>query len=228
MKSVFCLFCLSIFFLACNSKPKQSSENKEVSDTKKKESAQQPKKEDKKTILFFGNSLTAGYGLDKEDAFPALIQDKIDSLGLDYTVVNGGLSGETSSGGKERINWVLRSPVDVFILELGPNDMLRGLNLEETKKNLSAILDAVIAKNSAVKIIIAGMTAPPNMGPEYVNEFTQMYPNLAKKYSAGLVPFLLEDVAGIPELNLEDQKHPNAEGQKIVAENVWAVLEEYL
>jgi acyl-CoA thioesterase-1 len=228
MKSVFCLFCLSIFLLACNSKPKQSGENKEVSDTEEKESAQQPKKGDKKTILFFGNSLTAGFGLDKEDAFPALIQNKIDSLGLDYTVVNGGLSGETSSGGKERINWVLRSPVDVFILELGPNDMLRGLDLEETKKNLSAILDAVLNRNSKAKIIVAGMTAPPNMGPEYVNKFTQMYPDLADRYDAGLVPFLLEGVAGIPELNLEDQKHPNAEGQKIVADNVWEVLEEYL
>jgi len=179
-------------------------------------------------ILFFGNSLTAGYQLEEEESFPSLIQEKIDSMGLAYEVINAGLSGETSAGGLGRIDWVLKQDVDLFVLELGPNDALRGLDLDETKKNLRAILERVRAKDPKMPIVIAGMDAPPNMGSTYTNKFASIYPDLAKEFDAGLIPFLLEGVAGVPELNLRDGIHPNPLGQKIVANNVWAVLGQYL
>lgn len=213
---------------SCKDDASKTAQNNKDAETTFKESDKPQKKSAEKIILFFGNSLTAGYGLEKEESFPSLVQDRIDSLGLDYTVVNGGLSGETTSGGKERISWVLNTPVDIFVLELGANDMLRGLNLEETRNNLETIIQAVLDKNPETKIIIAGMTAPPNMGQDYVDKFTNIFPDLAQKYSAGLIPFLLEGVAGNPELILEDGKHPNAKGQKIVVENVWKELKDYL
>mgnify|MGYP002397795965 CR=1 FL=1 len=178
----------------------------------------------RKTILFFGNSLTAAYQLSPEQGFPALIQQKIDSLGLPYQCVNAGLSGETTADGKNRIDWVLRQPVDVFVLELGGNDALRGLPVSESEKNLQAIIDRVKAKYPTCKIVIAGMLAPPNLGPAYTRAFQKMYPALAKQYRAALIPFLLEHVGGEPALNLEDGIHPNVEGHKIVAETVWKVL----
>ena len=180
----------------------------------------------KKVILFFGDSLTAGYGLEQEEAFPALIQQKIDSLGLSYKVVNAGLSGETTSGGKNRIDWVLKQNVDIFVLELGANDGLRGIPLEETRKNLQEIIDFVREENEDIEIILAGMQIPPNMGQEYTTEFKNIFPELAEKNNVRLVPFLLEGVAGNPELNQEDGIHPTAEGQEILADNVWQVLEE--
>lgn len=182
----------------------------------------------KKTVLFFGDSLTAGFGLDEDESFPTLIQDRIDSLGLAYEVINAGLSGETSAGGKGRISWVLNQPIDIFVLELGANDMLRGLNLDETVKNLKNILEVYKSKNPAGKVIIAGMEAPPNMGTAYTTRFRGIFEELAQQYEAGLIPFLLDGVAGIPTLNLEDGKHPTAEGQKIVRDNVWKVLRPYL
>lgn len=178
----------------------------------------------RKTIVFFGNSLTAAYQLSPEQGFPALIQQKIDSLGLPYQCVNAGLSGETTAGGKNRIDWILSQPVDVFVLELGGNDALRGLPAEESKKNLQAIIDRVKAKYPDCKIVVAGMLAPPNLGPAYTKAFRDMYPALAKANNAALVPFLLENVGGEPSLNLEDGIHPNVEGHKIVAETVWKVL----
>jgi acyl-CoA thioesterase-1 len=178
-----------------------------------------------KVILFFGNSLTAGMGLDTENAFPAIIQEKIDSQGLEYQVINAGLSGETTASGKNRVSWVLNQNVDVFVLELGANDGLRGVPLEETRKNLQAIIDTVRAKNPETKILLTGMQIPPNMGKEYASGFRKIFPELAKKNDVYLVPFLLEDVAGIPELNQSDGIHPTAEGQKILAENIWDVLE---
>lgn len=181
-------------------------------------------KSDTKTILFFGNSLTAGYGLDEEQSFPSLIQKRIDSLGLHYTVVNAGLSGETSSGGKNRIDWVLKQKVDIFVLELGANDVLRGLDLRETEANLRAILDKVRQTYPETKLVIAGMNAPPNMGNDYTRKFSAIFPKLARDYNAALIPFLLEGVAAKPELNLADGKHPNAEGQKVVRDNVWRVI----
>ena len=180
--------------------------------------------EQKKTILFFGNSITAGYGLDLSDAFPARIQEKIDSMNVPYKVVNAGVSGETSSGGNSRIDWILKQPVDIFVLELGGNDGLRGIPITETKKNLQLIIDKVKKKNPAVKIIIAGMQIPPNMGNKYTSEFRTMYPELAKKNNISIVPFILEGVGGRAEMNLEDGIHPTAEGHKVLANNVWSVL----
>jgi acyl-CoA thioesterase-1 len=181
-----------------------------------------------KNILFFGNSLTAGYGLDPGLAFPGLIQEKIDRAGLDYQVINAGLSGETSAGGLARIDWVLSRPVDVFVLELGANDGLRGLPLDQTRENLRRIIEKVQARNPGVRVVVAGMMVPPNMGEDYSDRFVQMYPDLAAEYDAALIPFLLEGVGGDPQLNLADGIHPNAEGHRIVAETVWKALEPVL
>ncbi len=183
---------------------------------------------DNGTILFFGNSLTAGLGLDPAVAFPALIQQKIDEKGLNYTVVNGGLSGETTAGGLNRIDWMLKQPIDIFVLELGANDGLRGLPLDQTRENLQNIIDKVKNKYPDAKIVLAGMMVPPNMGEDYEKEFVKIYPELAKKNHATLIPFLLQDVAGIPDLNQGDGIHPNVEGEKIVAETVWKYLEPLL
>ena len=182
----------------------------------------------KKTIVFYGNSLTAGYGVSPSEAFPAIIQKRIDSLGLPYQVVNAGVSGETSSGGKTRIDWILREPVDIFILELGANDGLRGTPLSETKKNLQDIIDKVKAKYPDTKLVFAGMEIPPNMGQAYTTEFRNIYTDLAAKNKMTLIPFLLEGVGGEPELNQADGIHPTAEGHLIVAENVWKQLEKLL
>jgi len=182
----------------------------------------------KKTIVFFGNSLTAGYGVSPSEAFPAIIQKRIDSLGLPYQVVNAGVSGETSSGGKTRIDWILREPVDIFVLELGANDGLRGTPLSETKKNLQDIIDKVKAKYPDTKLVFAGMEIPPNMGQAYTTEFRNIYTDLAAKNKMTLIPFLLEGVGGEPELNQADGIHPTAEGHLIVAENVWKQLEKLL
>jgi acyl-CoA thioesterase-1 len=181
-----------------------------------------------RNIVFFGNSLTAGYGLDPREAFPALIQNKLDSLGLKYSVINAGLSGETTSGGDSRVDWVLNQKPDVFILELGANDGLRGIPLDETRANLQSIIDKVRKKNPEVKIVLAGMQIPPNMGPEYTSEFRTIFPDLAKANGIALIPFLLDGVAGNPDLNQRDGIHPTAEGQLIVASNVWSVLEPLL
>ena len=178
----------------------------------------------KKTVLFFGNSLAAGYGVEPSQAFPALIGQKIDSVGLNYTVVNAGLSGETTAGGKSRISWVLRQPVAVFVLELGGNDGLRGLPLTATRQNLQAIMDTVRRKSPQATIVLAGMQIPPNLGTDYTREFRALFKQLADKNHAILIPFLLENVGGIPKLNQADGIHPNPAGHKIVADNVWKVI----
>ncbi|MCL4708840.1 arylesterase [bacterium] len=189
---------------------------------------QDNKSAEPRTILFLGNSLSAGYGLGTEFAFPALIQEKIDSLGWNFKVINAGLSGETSSGGLRRIDWLLQRKIDVFFLELGANDGLRGIPLDLTQQNLQAIIDRVKAKNAEVRIVIAGMLVPPNMGREYSSKFRTLFQDLAKKNEAALVPFLLEGVGGNPKLNLPDGIHPTAEGHRIVARNVWQVLKPVL
>ena len=181
-----------------------------------------------KTILFYGDSLTAGYGLTPEQAFPALVENMLNKNGQQYRVVNAGVSGETSAGGLSRINWILNQHIDIFILELGANDGLRGVPLSSTRKNLQEIIDMVRKKYPEVKIIIAGMMVPPNMGVEYSNEFQTMFPKLAKENDAALIPFLLDGVAGNPNLNLPDGIHPNVQGHKIVARNVIQVLREVL
>ena len=175
-------------------------------------------------ILFFGDSITAGYGLNPDKAFPALIQQQIDSLGLNYTVVNAGLSGETSAGGLRRVDWVLQQRVDIFVLELGGNDGLRGLNLQQTKANLQGIIDKVIAKYPQSLIVLAGMEVPPNLGANYTLEFREMYVELAQENDVLFIPFILEGVGGVPELNLPDQIHPNEEGHRKVAQHVWGYL----
>lgn len=179
----------------------------------------------RRTVFFLGNSLTAGFGVLQEDAFPSLIQEKVDSAGLPWRVVNAGLSGETSAGGLRRIGWYLNEPIDVLVLELGANDMLRGQDLGATEQNLQAIIDTVRAVNPGVEVVIAGMRAPPNLGADYVERFEGMYRELARRNDAALIPFLLEGVAADPALNLDDRIHPNPGGHRIVAENVWAVLE---
>lgn len=180
----------------------------------------------KKTILCFGDSITAGYGLENStDAFPSVIQSKIDSLGLDYVVINSGLSGETTAGGSSRINWVLNQDIDVFLLELGGNDGLRGIPLSETRTNLQAIIDAVRDKNPNTTIILAGMELPPNMGQEYTSKFRSIFADLAKKNEVLFIPFILKNVGGIPALNQDDGIHPTVKGHKIVANTVWEVLE---
>ena len=177
-----------------------------------------------KVILFFGDSLTAGYGLSPEDAFPTLTGEQLIKNGKNVKIVNAGLSGETSAGGLSRIDWVLRQPIDVFVLELGANDGLRGLPVDQTKKNLQAIIDKVKVKNPAVKVVVVGMMVPPNMGGTYSTQFNAVLPEIAKKNKATLMPFLLDGVAGNEKLNQADGIHPNPEGHKIVATNVTKIL----
>lgn len=181
-----------------------------------------------KRILFFGDSITAGYGIEEEQAFPALIQQKIDSLGWNFKAVNAGLSGETSAGGLRRIDWMLRQPVSVFVLELGGNDGLRGIDLDVTQQNLQKIIDKVEKRYPEARIIVAGMQVPPNLGPEYTEKFKEMYPELAKKNDATLIPFLLEGVGGNPDLMQSDGIHPNVKGNRVMAETVWDSLKPML
>jgi len=217
------LFVLMLF-TACSNKQKPANVSNNDSVKEKEPTVTQ----NVKNIIFLGNSITAGYGVGESEAFPAVIQNKIDSLKLPYKVINAGISGETSADGVSRINWVLKQPVDVFVLELGGNDGLRGIPLEQTSKNLQEIIDTVKQKYSDAKIILAGMEIPPNMGKKYTDEFRRLYGELAKKNKTLLIPFLLKGVGGEPELNQADGIHPNEKGHKIVAENVWAVLKNVL
>ncbi len=180
------------------------------------------------TVLFFGDSLTAGYGLSTEEAFPALIEKQLIKKGKKVKVVNAGLSGETSAGGLSRLDWILKQPVEVFVLELGANDGLRGLPLDQTRSNLQAIIDKVKKKYPQTKIVLAGMMVPPNMGKEYTTDFQKIFPELAKKNNATLIPFILNGVAGDEKLNQADGIHPTAEGHKIVAGNILKVIEPLL
>jgi acyl-CoA thioesterase-1 len=215
------LFVLSLALLSCGNQQSKSNKDKTLDSVDQKTPAIA---KEQKNILFFGTSLTAGYGLDPTEAYPALIQNRIDSLQMPYKVINGGLSGETSAGGKGRIDWLLKQRVDIFVLELGANDGLRGLPVSQTIKNLQDIIDRVKAKYPDAKFVIAGMQVPPNMGAKYASDFKNMFPDLAKKNQMALIPFLLDKVGGIPKLNQADGIHPTAEGDKILAENVWVVL----
>jgi acyl-CoA thioesterase-1 len=178
-----------------------------------------------KTILFLGDSITAGYGIDPSEAFPARIQQRIDARGWRFRVVNAGQSGDTSAGGLSRLDWLLRNRIDILVLELGANDGLRGLPVENTRKNLQAIIDRTRERYPHVKIVIAGMKLPPNWGGDYGRRFESMFAELARKNKAALVPFVLEGVGGVRDLNLQDEIHPTAKGHEIVAANVWKVLE---
>jgi acyl-CoA thioesterase-1 len=180
-------------------------------------------------VLFVGTSLTAGYGLDPEDAYPARIQEKIDAAGLPHRVINAGVSGETSAGARRRIDWLMSSqPVAVLVVETGANDGLRGIDPEEARANIQAILDRARQQAPPPALIVVGMAAPPNLGARYTDRFRAIYPELARKNGAVLVPFLLDGVAGIPRLNQPDGVHPTAEGQRMLAETVWKHLQPML
>jgi acyl-CoA thioesterase-1 len=179
-------------------------------------------------ILFMGDSITAGFGLDPSQAFPALIQKKIDERRWNFQVVNAGQSGDTTAGGLGRLDWLLKNRIEVLVLELGGNDGLRGLPVETTRTNLQAIIERTKHKYPEVKIILAGMKVPPNMGGDYGRRFEALFADLAKKNNAPLIPFILEGVGGVRDLNLADGIHPTAKGQEIVAANVWKVLEPVL
>lgn len=182
--------------------------------------------ENTKTILFLGNSLTAGYGLLKPslESFPSLIQDKIDRLNLPYKVINAGLSGETTAGGKNRIDLVLYQEVNVFVLELGANDLLRGIPVHETAGNLQIIINKVKGKYPNVKMVLLGLEVPHYIAPNYAMEFRALFRRIAESNKMAFVPFLLDGVAGIPDLNLRDGFHPSAEGYRVIADTVWNVL----
>lgn len=186
--------------------------------------------DERPVVLCFGTSLTAGLGLAPDDAYPALLQRRVDSAGLGFRVVNAGVSGETSAAGLRRIDWLLGQPqqVAVLLLELGANNALRGQDLGAAKRDLQEIIDRMRARFPRVRIVVAGMAAPPNLGARYTQEFRELFVDLARANRAALIPFLLEGVAGRPELNQTDGIHPNAEGERIVADNVWKVLEPVL
>lgn len=182
----------------------------------------------KKAVVFLGDSLAAGLGVQPSEAFPALIGEKIRAAGLPFEVQNAGLSGDTSAGGLRRLDWLLQRPIDILVLELGGNDGLRGLELKAMKSNLQAIIDKAKGKNPQVKVVIAGMQVPPNMGPDYATEFARVYSDLAQENKAALIPFLLEGVGGNRELNQRDLIHPSPEGHRIIADLVWRTLEPIL
>lgn len=217
---------LSIILSSCKSE-KASNVEKNTTNTET-EPMDDATKSSKKVIMFYGNSLTAGYRLEEDQSFPSLIEDKIDSLDMNYSVINAGLSGDTSYDGLKRLDWVLNTKVDVFILELGANDMLRGLPVKNTKENLTAIVEKVRLKYPDAKIGICAMAGAPNMGADYVTAFEQVYRDLAEDGNATYIPFFLEGVAGNPDLLLADGKHPNAEGQKVAADNIWNTLQNLL
>jgi acyl-CoA thioesterase I len=181
-----------------------------------------------KTLVFLGDSLTAGLGLQSSEAFPALIAEKVRAAGLPFEVQNAGLSGDTSAGALRRVDWVLQRPMDVLVIELGGNDGLRGLPVKSLKENLQRIVDKAKAKNPTLKIVIAGMQIPPNLGADYAADFARVFAELARENNAVLIPFLLEGVGGHPDLNQQDMIHPTAAGHRIVADLVWRTLEPIL
>jgi acyl-CoA thioesterase-1 len=179
-------------------------------------------------VVFLGTSLTAGLGLEPEQAYPALIQRKIDSAGLNFRVVNAGVSGETSAGARRRVDWLMREPIAVLVLETGANDGLRGLPPDSLRANIQAVFDRAKAMSPAPKLVLVGMRIPPNYGRAYTQQFQAVYPELAQRNGAELVPFLLEAVGGVARLNQADGIHPTADGQRVMAETVWRVLEPVL
>jgi acyl-CoA thioesterase-1 len=181
-----------------------------------------------KRVVVLGDSLAAGYGVEPQEAFPALLQQKVDTAGLKFTVVNAGVSGNTSADGLARIDWLLKRKVDVLVLELGGNDGLRGVPVTAMRDNLQGIIERVKQRYPETRIVIAGMRLPPNLGPEYTEAFRKVFPEVAKKNDATLIPFLLEGVGGKPMLNQDDHIHPTADGHKLIAETVWKVLKPVL
>ena len=176
------------------------------------------------TVVVLGNSLAAGYGIDAEDAFPALVEQKARALGLPVRVINAGVSGDTSAGGLRRVGWLLQTHIDMLVLELGGNDGLRGIDLDDTYQNLLSIVNQTRVAYPDVAVVIAGMQVPPNLGPDYTRAFAELFPRLSQETGATFIPFLLEGVGGDPSLNLPDGIHPTEAGHQIVAETVWNVV----
>jgi acyl-CoA thioesterase-1 len=225
MKYWYSILTLStLLFVACSF----SSEQKSNLSSKSLPEKSLSKENGKKVILFYGNSITAAYGLDPQEAFSSIIQRRIDSLELPYTCINAGNSGETTKGGLSRLDWVLKDPVAIFVLELGANDGLRGYDVKESKNNLKTIIQRFKTKYPKSKVLLAGMKVPPSMSKDYFTAFESIYPAIAKEEKVALIPFLLEGVAGVKELNLPDGIHPTAEGHKILAETVWTHLKPLL
>jgi acyl-CoA thioesterase-1 len=182
----------------------------------------------RKRVVVLGDSIAAGYGVDPDEAYPAVLQRKIDEAKLPYAVVNAGLSGDTTAGGLRRIDWVLKQPIDILIIELGGNDGLRGLPVSETRSNLQSIIDRARAKYPKAKIIVAGMKMPANMGADYTAEFEKVFAEIAAKNKTALIPFVLKNVGGKAELNQPDRIHPTPAGHQIVAQNIWPILQPLL
>ena len=225
-----CAWLLVFSIAACSSgdaesSPADSAPNSPVATSGEQAEAQR-RAEPARTpvVVFLGTSLTAGYGLPEDQAFPALIQTRIDSAGLDYRVINAGVSGDTSAGGLRRLDWLLRLPIAALVLELGANDMLRGQSVALLRSNLATILDRTSNAHPDVRFLIAGMRAAPNLGRDYVGEFDAIYPALASEYDTAFVPFLLQDVAAKRSLNQADGIHPTADGHALIAERLWKEL----
>ena len=228
-KVLILFICIGMAVVITSCKDAKSTKTTKEKDVATSNKVDEPTESDgKRVIMFYGNSLTAGYRLEENESFPSLIEDRLDSLNMNYAVINAGLSGDTSYDGLKRLDWVLRSKVDIFILELGANDMLRGLPLKNTRENLFNIVKKVKAKYPNAKIGICAMGGAPNMGADYVREFEKIYKDIASEENLTYIPFFLEGVAGNPDLLLQDGKHPNAEGQVIVASNIWETLQNIL
>jgi acyl-CoA thioesterase-1 len=222
----FCLLAAATLAVACQSSGQPAEQRTARSSGNATPATIPPNSEALPVIVAFGDSLTAGFGLSEDQSYTTLLQRKLDEKGHRLRVVNAGVSGDTTAGGLRRIDWSLEGKVKFLILELGGNDGLRGLPVAEMKKNLAAIIER--AQSRGATVILAGMEAPPNMGAEYTREFRQAYRDLAKEYKVTLIPFLLEGVGGLAEMNQPDGIHPNAEGEKVMTENVWRVLEPLL
>ena len=177
-------------------------------------------------IVFLGDSLTAGFGLDADASVPSLVQKRLRERGYDYTVVNAGVSGDTSAGGLNRLDWSLEGDVEILVIELGANDGLRGLPVANLKRNLAQIITTARARR--IRVVLTGMEAPPNFGAAYTSEFRDVYRQLAREHDVTFVPFYLDGVAGIPDLNLGDGLHPNTEGSRVIERTIWAALEPLL
>jgi acyl-CoA thioesterase-1 len=182
----------------------------------------------RQTIVVLGDSIAAGYGVELSESFPSLLQARIDEKKLPYQIVNAGVSGDTTASGVRRMPWLMKREIDVLVIELGGNDGLRGITPTETESNLEKIIDLARGKYPDVQIVIAGMQMPQNMGAKYTDAFQKIFPKVAREKKTALVPFLLEGVGGKAEMNQPDRIHPNPQGHKIVADNVWAVLEPLL
>ena len=224
LASAGCLAAAALLAVACRSAPERRAATRPSAP-----SAVSAPSDSRPVVLILGTSLTAGYGLpDPSLAYPALLQQKADSAGYKVRIVNAGVSGETSAGALRRLGWVLQEPVSVFVLETGANDGLRGQDPDSLRANLSAILDRVRQQQPPPRILLVGMQALPNLGQAYLRRFRGVYPEVARKYDVPLVPFLLQDVAGVDSLNQADGMHPTAAGQRRVAETMWRYLEPLL